>query len=30
VLINKGATGMDASANLIIPEAIGKVMSQIK
>jgi NAD-dependent deacetylase len=30
VLINKGATGMDASANLIIPEAIGQVMSRIK
>lgn len=30
VVINKGATGMDSSANLVIPEAIGKVMSRIK
>ena len=30
VLINKGSTGMDASGNLVIPEAIGKVMNAIK
>ena len=30
VLINKGATGMDASADLVIPAPIGQVMSAIK
>ncbi len=30
VVINKGATGMDASADLVIPAPIGQVMSAIK
>ena len=30
VLINKGATSMDSSANLVISDSIGKVMSAIK
>ena len=30
VLINKGATGMDKQADLLIQEPIGEVLSQIK